>query len=119
MKGICLFFGGNGEHIATTAKYRAPAFHTYGLTLVSPEYPGFGLTPGPLDEALFMEQAEVAGKYADKLAKSLNVPLVVIGSSLGTFSAVHVASLAEGIGEQLILHAPLTTLVDVAAELYW
>jgi hypothetical protein len=59
VRGVALFFGGDGEHLVIIAKYRAPALHSYGLIMVVPEYPGFGLTPGPLDTSLFMELAEV------------------------------------------------------------
>ena len=45
------------------------------------------------------------------------MPLIVVGSSLGTFCAVHVA--AAGIGDRLLLRSPPTTLAAAAQKAYW
>jgi fermentation-respiration switch protein FrsA (DUF1100 family) len=63
-----------------------------------------------------MNTALDLARRGEKLAGELRIPLWVFGSSLGTFSALHV--FAEGYGQKVVLHAPLTTMVEVAADLY-
>ncbi len=122
IRGVAVFFGGNGEHLDSLAHWRLPSLTAYGLMVISPEYPGYGESSGPLDKSLFLEQAEIATRMANREADARGIggkplPLVVIGSSLGTFSAMHVSSL--GFGSHLLLHAPLRSLDSVAVELYW
>lgn len=116
IKGVLLFFGGNAEGMAGLIN-RAATFSEYGLVVFAAEYPGYGLSAGPPNLSTFMLQAEVIGQYSRAYAKQLKVPLFVAGSSLGTFSATHIAEL--GYGERLLLHAPLLSMEEVAKSLYW
>lgn len=116
VKGVVVFFGGNAEDLGSLLS-RCAEFARYGLLAYAGEPPGYGESAGPLHVDTFMLQAEVIGRHARARATELNVPLFVVGSSLGTFSAVHVA--AKGYGDRLLLHAPLTSLMSVAQRAYW
>jgi len=111
-RGVMVFFGGNGENFDVLIQ-RCGQFVKYNVIVVVAEPPGWGDSPGPLNADSQLHVAEKAAEYAQEIARKENLYLIVAGSSLGSFSAVHVISL--GIGNKLLLHAPITSLVDVAA----
>lgn len=116
VKGVIVFFGGNGETIGALL-HRCYEFKAYGFMVLAPEPPGYGLSPGPMGVEATMLTADVAGDLAISKARELGVPVVAIGSSIGTFSALHLA--ANNIASRVLLHAPLTSLAEVASRLYW
>ena len=109
---VVLFFVGNGENLHS-AVLRAEDLARYGVAAVIPEYPGYGQTPGRASVASLLEVADAAASHAKGVAEQLGVDLVVAGSSLGTFLAIHVA--AQGVGQRLLLRAPPTTMVDAGS----
>ena len=68
-----------------------------------------GASDGPASVATFMAEAEAVGAHARQVADAQRLPLLVIGNSIGTFCAVHAASL--GFADRLLLRAPPTTMV--------
>jgi pimeloyl-ACP methyl ester carboxylesterase len=110
-RAVALYFVGNGEDL-----YRAAStgylLAGYGLEVIGVEYPGYGASPGRPSVATVLGNADAAAARARARARELDVPLVVIGSSLGSCSAVHVA--AQGGVDRLVLRAPLTSLVATA-----
>jgi len=113
---VVVFFGGNGEHLGALW-YRCRQFMEYGALVFAVEYPGYGLSVGPASDTSFREAAEVIGSHARVRADSYGIPMVAVGSSLGGFSALHLV--ASEIATKAVLHAPFTSMVDVAAHLYW
>jgi len=107
---VLLFFVGNGENLHSGV-LRAEDLARYGVAVLVPEYPGYGETPGRASVESLLEVADAAAVHAQRTADQLGVDLVVGGSSLGTFLAVHVA--AQGIGRRLLLQAPPTSLAEV------
>jgi pimeloyl-ACP methyl ester carboxylesterase len=118
IKGIVLFFGGNAETLPALIHRCRLLQRGYDLLCMAPEMPGYGKTPGPISVATWYDVAEQAARAARARSKlHQDVPVFAIGSSLGTFSAAHLA--AHGLVDAIVLHAPLTSLVDIAASLYW
>lgn len=113
---VVLHFVGNGEDLCSAARH-AVAFARYGVAVVSPEYPGYGGSGGRPSVASLLRTADVTCAHAEALAKTLGVPLFVSGSSLGTFSAVHVA--AQGKVQKCLLRAPAVSIVEVAGARFW
>ena len=113
---VLVHFVGNGETLSSAAR-RAEELAAYGVAVVSPEYPGYGLSPGQPGVESLLATADAAADYALRRAQELGVPFLVSGSSLGTFCAVHVA--AAGKARRLLLRAPPTTMVEAAQARFW
>ncbi|MBL8738439.1 MAG: alpha/beta hydrolase [Planctomycetes bacterium] len=118
---VAVYFGGNGEDLYAAA-FAAGELADYGLETFAHEHPGYGASPGSPSVASFLAAAERTVDAAALRARELGVPLVVIGSSLGTFCAVHVAarggaaptSGGPAVVDRLVLRAPPTTLAAAA-----
>jgi pimeloyl-ACP methyl ester carboxylesterase len=115
-RAVALYLGGNGEDLYA-ATYSAAELAGYGMEVVACEYPGFGASAGRPSRDSVLATAAAAAARAQARATELRVPLIVVGSSLGTFAAVHVA--AAGIGDKLVLRAPPTRIADVARASFW
>lgn len=113
---VVLFFGGNGEGMSHLL-WRCQQLGQYGVVVVAPEPPGYGQSAGPMGVVHSMQVAEITAKYAKAYAQERSLEVIAIGSSIGTFSAMHLA--AEGWVQKMLLHAPLTSMLEVSASLYW
>ncbi len=109
--GVMVFFVGNGEDLHS-AVFWAQELVQYGLLAVVAEYPGYGESEGTPGVASFLEMAETTAEYGALRARELGLPLMVGGSSLGTFCAVHLA--AQGTGERMLLKSPPTSTLSAA-----
>jgi len=114
-RGVLLFFVGNGEDLRSGMQW-AGDLTAYGVATVVVEYPGYGDSDGRPSVESFTAAADAAAEYAADQAAKLGVPLLVGGSSLGTFSAVYLAS--RGIGRRLLLLAPPTSTVEAGSRHY-
>eukprot|EP00808_Paulinella_micropora_P030817 g46762.t1 len=115
-RGVLLFFGGNGETMEALL-WRCRIFAQYQFKVVGMELPGYGESVGPVGLRTALEAADLTYTYVQEQAKDLDVPVFLAGSSLGTFLAVHCAKNPDV--HKVLLHAPLTSLADVAAKHYW
>jgi pimeloyl-ACP methyl ester carboxylesterase len=105
-----IYFGGNAEDVSRNMPDFSAAFPNYAIYLL--HYPGYGGSSGSPSE-----QAILAGALAlfDRVhAEHKNI--VVVGRSLGSGVAIHVASLRPV--ERLVLVTPYDSLGDVAAHNY-
>ena len=109
---VILFFPGNGDFLAGRVS-RFKAITSDGTGLVALSYRGYAGSSGSPSEAGLSRDAEAA--YAFTSARYDASRIVVWGFSLGTGVAVALAS-QHAIG-RLILEAPYTSTVDVAASL--
>ena len=114
--GVALYFVGNGEDLYSAA-LGANVLRDYGLLVIGVEHAGYGASDGPAAVETLLSGAEIAARKARAMADAQGIPLVAVGSSLGTFCAVHVASL--GLVDRLILRAPPTSLAAVAKQRYF
>lgn len=103
-----LYFGGNAEDVAGNLPAFAAAFPAHSLYLVN--YRGYGGSTGSPSEAAL--QADAIAIYDD--LRGRHPEISVIGRSLGSGVAVHLASLRDV--HRLVLVTPFDSLVNVARE---
>lgn len=110
---VILYFPGNGDSLAGCVS-RFKAMTADGTGLVALSYRGYAGSSGtPSEEGLLRD---AAAAYAFTTARYAAEQIVAWGFSLGTGVAVAIAS--EHPVRRLILEAPYTSAVDVAASLY-
>jgi fermentation-respiration switch protein FrsA (DUF1100 family) len=112
-KRVVLYFHGNGGSMRLRAD-RFQRIVAAGVGVVALSYRGYGGSTGSPTEAGLIEDARAAYAYA--LARYPQ-RIALWGESLGTGVAVALA--AEKPVTRLILDAPYTSTLDVAAALYW
>ncbi|MGE0031224.1 MAG: alpha/beta hydrolase [Steroidobacteraceae bacterium] len=103
-----VYFGGNAEDVAGNLPAFTAAFPAHSLYLVN--YRGYGGSSGSPSEAGL--QADATALY-DHLS-GLHPEISVIGRSLGSGVAVHLASIRDV--HRLVLVTPFDSLVNVARE---
>jgi fermentation-respiration switch protein FrsA (DUF1100 family) len=111
---VILYFHGNGGAL----RYRVERFHKLirdGVGLVALEYRGYGGNTGTPTEAGLIADAEAA--YAFAAARYPAKQIVLWGESLGTGVAVVLA--ARKPVARVVLEAPFTSAVALAARRYW
>jgi hypothetical protein len=110
---VVLFFHGNGDFLAGRVS-RFKGIISDGTGLVALSFRGYaGSTGSPSEQGLLQD---AAAAYAFTTERYAADRIVVWGFSLGTGVAVAIAS-EHKIGK-LILEAPYTSTVDVAASLF-
>ena len=112
-KPVVVYFHGNGGAL----QHRLPRFRKLvaaGVGLVALSYRGYGGSSGKPTEAGLIEDARAAYAFA---AERYSGRIVLWGESLGTGVAIALA--AENPVTRLMLDAPFTSAVDVAADIYW
>lgn len=111
---VVLYFPGNGDFLAGRVS-RFKAMTADGTGLVALSYRGYGGSSGmPSEQGLL---SDAAAAYAFTAARYGAERIVAWGFSLGTGVAVAIAS-EHRVGK-LILEAPYTSTVDVAASSFW
>jgi fermentation-respiration switch protein FrsA (DUF1100 family) len=112
---VILYLHGNGGRLSD-ARWRYVRMHAAGVGFLALSYRGYGNSTGrPTEEGLFIDGLaaydwlRAHGAAADDI--------VLHGHSLGSGVATYVATKRPV--RALILEAPFTAAVDVAAELYW
>ncbi|QPF95103.1 alpha/beta hydrolase [Bradyrhizobium commune] len=110
---VVLFFPGNGDFLAGRVS-RFKAITADGTGLVALSYRGYAGSSGAPSEEGLLRDARAA--YAFTTARYAADRIVAWGFSLGTGVAVAVAS-EQAVGK-LILEAPYTSTVDVAASMF-
>jgi len=110
---VVLYFPGNGDFLAGLVQ-RFKAVTSDGTGLVALSYRGYAGSSGTPSEQGLLEDAATA--YAFAAARYPADRIVPWGFSLGTGVAVAVA--ADHPVGRLILEAPYTSTVDIAASMY-
>jgi len=105
-----VYFGGNGEEVSRTLPLLQRAFPDRALYLL--HYRGYSGSEGsPTEAGLVSDALELFDQVHAQHAQ-----VTVIGRSLGSGIAVHVASLRPAV--KLVLVTPYDSIVGVAAEQY-
>jgi fermentation-respiration switch protein FrsA (DUF1100 family) len=111
---VVLYFHGNGDFLAGFfGRFRDLIADGTGIVALS--YRGYAGSSGKPSEQGLLQDAAVA--YAFTAARYRADKIVAWGFSLGT--GVAVALVAEQPVGKLILEAPYTSIVDVAASAFW
>lgn len=103
-----VYFGGNAEDVAGNLPAFASAFAAHSLYLVN--YRGYGGSTGSPSEAGLLADATTIYDHLSARHPELSV----IGRSLGSGVAVHLASVRDV--HRLVLVTPFDSLVNVARE---
>jgi fermentation-respiration switch protein FrsA (DUF1100 family) len=92
-KPTILFFHGNGEIVADYDDL-APIYTSLGINFFAVDYRGYGRSTGSPSVGAMMEDCHAILDFADTWLKNNGVssPLVVMGRSLGSASALELAS---------------------------
>jgi fermentation-respiration switch protein FrsA (DUF1100 family) len=110
---VIIYFQGNGGGLSLRAR-RFTALARDGIGLVAVNYRGYGGSSGsPSEEGL---TADARAAYDFALARYDAKRIVPWGESLGTGVAIALA--AEKPVAKLVLEAPFTSAVDIAARVY-
>ena len=110
---VVLYFHGNGGSLRLRVD-RFQRIAADGVGLVALSYRGYGGSSGTPTEQGLIEDGRAAYAYA---AERYPGRIALWGESLGTGVAVALA--AEKPVTRVILDAPYTSTVDVAAAIYW
>jgi pimeloyl-ACP methyl ester carboxylesterase len=105
-----IYFGGNAEDVSLRLPAFSNAFPEYAIYLL--HYRGYGGSSGTPSEALLEEDAKA---LFDKV-HSEHTSTVLVGSSLGSGVAVHLAS--QRPASRLILVMPYNSIQEIAADWY-
>lgn len=109
-----LFFHGNADRI-TQYGFLAHGLANQGIGLLAVSYRGFtGSTGSPTEEGLLIDGLTAH----DWLASQTDGPIVLIGQSLGSGVAVHLAAERPDVAG-VILVSPYDSIVNLAASIYF
>lgn len=108
-----LFFHGNGDQI-NTFEFLAEQFAVLGYGFASVEYRGYPGSTGSISEQGLLIDGLAAFDWAKRQCEC---EIVLMGHSLGTGVAVHVAANRQA--KALALFAPYSSIADVAADRFW
>jgi len=112
-KPVVIYFHGNAEIVASRAE-RHRELTADGVGLVALSYRGYmGSTGSPTEEGL-LRDAEAAYRFA--MMRHPSSPIMLWGHSLGSGVAVGLASRHSV--AKIILEAPFSSIVDVAAGMF-
>jgi len=111
-KGIVLYFKGNMGNVGHSERLAA-LFLKLGYDVVSMDYRGSGKSKGPLSEEKLLQDAEL---WHDWAAKNYRQNIRVVGYSLGTTFASHIAAVKDV--SHTILFAPMWSIEDIAHRRY-
>ena len=108
-EAYCLEFVGNASRGEQMAYYSAEEWGDHPVEVWAVNYPGYGGSPGPVSLKSIPPAAVAA---YDALAKRANgKPIFLIGQSLGTTAALHVAANRPCAGTVLTNPPPLRQLI--------
>lgn len=107
-----LFFHGNADDIARYG-FLARALANHGIGLLAVSYRGYGRSTGTPGEAGLLVDGLAAYDWLARRAKN---PIAILGQSLGSGVAVHVASQRPASG--VVLVSPYTSVLAVAQSAY-
>eukprot|EP01035_Chromulina_nebulosa_P037354 gene37354-50407_t len=112
---VIIYFHGNGAALSGRAD-RIEQLAGLGPSVLAIDYRGYGGSSGAPSEQGLKRDADAAYAFAVKLGFAAD-HVILYGESLGTGVAVDLAARRPVAG--VILDAPFSALVDVAADRYW
>ncbi len=111
-RGVVLYFKGNMGNVGHSERL-ASLFLKLGYDVLSMDYRGSGKSRGNLSEERLLKDAEL---WHDWASKEYNGKIRVVGYSLGTTFASHIAA-ARNVSHT-ILFAPMWSIEDIASRRY-
>ena len=111
---LILFFHGNGE-IVSDYDDLGPIFNSLNINFMPVDYRGYGRSTGtPAVSSMLSDAAEILEfTLKFKKEKAISGPLIVMGRSLGSASALEIASLYEDRIDGLIIESGFAYIVPL------
>lgn len=117
VRATAIWFHGNAG-LGLDRAFIAPVFTRRGLRLILAEYPGYGARGGAPTETTLVGDADAL--YSKVSADYLDLPILLVGESLGTGVVVEVAAhQATRPPSRLVLLTPFLSLAETAANAFW
>eukprot|EP00756_Hemistasia_phaeocysticola_P031267 Hpha_TRINITY_DN16341_c1_g8::TRINITY_DN16341_c1_g8_i1::g.59757::m.59757 len=117
---VVLYLHGNGEDLGLCYPALAELRTELGITLVAPEYPGYGPLPGGgASEESVNARARMALAFVKEVLHVREEDVIVVGRSIGTGSAAALASERESQGGGmggLVLISPFASVKDLVQD---
>ena len=113
---MIIFFHGNAEDIGISYEMLDHLRTALKINVLAVEYPGYGVyekPEGPSEQQIYTD-AELAYKFVIKKAQLRQKDIIILGRSLGSGPATHLASKYQPGG--LILMSPLTSIKHIASS---
>lgn len=109
-----IYFHGNGEDASEASKMMESLASVFNTFVIVVEYKGYGVYKGKPSEQSIFEDAQAVFRFVTK-EKGINpADLIIIGRSLGSGPACHLAK-TESFGA-LVLISPLKSIGEVASS---
>jgi len=116
---VILYFHGNGE-IAADHDDIAPLYHAVGASLLIVDYRGYGWSSGKPTVSALPSDTEAVHRALPEILSQAGLgrsPLVVMGRSLGSAPAIHLASAYGRDYRGLILDSAFAQVIPLLARL--
>lgn len=116
-KGVVVCFPGNARTAETHTLTTAKAWQAQGFRCVFVSYPGYGCSEGHIrsQEDLY-KTGQMFIDYAKNLSQINSCPLILMGESIGTGVAMHLAVKNADFVDKVILHAPYFSLYSLVGS---
>lgn len=113
---LLLFFHSNAEDLHDICKMCQRISGYLSCGILAPEYPGFGVYNGTPSEQQILEDSDAVMKFVLEELKIDPLQIMVMGRSIGSGAAIHVASKYKVGG--LVLISPFTSIKEVVKDSY-
>ncbi len=116
---LIVYFHGNGE-IAADHDDIAPLYHAVGASLLIVDYRGYGWSTGKPTVSAMIPDTEAVHRAVPGIADQAGLgiaPLVLMGRSLGSAPAIHLASAYPGSYRGLIIESGFAQVLPLLARL--
>ena len=113
---LIIFFHGNAEDLGISYEMLDHMRTALRINMLAVEYPRYGIyddPEGPSEEKIYRD-SELVYNFVQKVAKLRERDIILLGRSLGSGPATHIASKYEPGG--LILMSPYTSIKSVASN---
>jgi hypothetical protein len=115
---VIVYFHGNGE-IAPDYDDQAPEYHRIGASLIVIDYRGYGWSSGRPTTTSLLPDAEIAAAALPQILTAAGLgdpPLFLMGRSLGSLPAIHLAHLQPDRWRGLIIESGIADILPLLAR---
>jgi len=95
---ILVYFHGNAEDIGRNKDFLTLIGKSLKVHVLGVEYPGYGIYTGEPSEELIIQDAERVMEFVQKVLLWPSSQIIVVGRSIGSGPACHVASKNANLG---------------------
>lgn len=109
---VMLYMHSNAEDLGRCYNFCNMLRMQFQVNVLAVEYPGYGICPGgQADEVSVIENAKLAFRFVTEVLRYPSEDIIVLGRSVGSGPALHVAAMAKTYG--VILICPFLSVKEV------